>query len=51
MYMYSTKWLYILIQIEKKEIYFCRNFQVRQKVQGFHVLKHENNSAGGSYIL
>lgn len=29
---YMKKWLYILVQMEKKEIYFCRIFQVNQKV-------------------
>lgn len=29
---YTTKWIYILIQIGKEEIYFCKNFQVSQKV-------------------
>lgn len=29
---YITKQLYILIQMEKKEIYFCRIFQVSQKI-------------------
>lgn len=34
--------LYILIQIENKEIYLCKNLQVCQKVFGFHILKTEN---------
>lgn len=50
-YTYITKWLYILIQMWNKEIYFCRGFQVCQKVWGFHMLKTENNSVGGSHIL